>query len=105
VPGDGPPPPSRWPERDPVAAARLGRARAVLAEIAETHSVPTENLLVPDVVRRLAWSPPEPADAGGVAAYLRQAGARSWQIELTATGLAEAMTATVTDDAATPDTP
>jgi ribonuclease D len=105
VPGDGPPPPSRWAERDPVAAARLGRARAVLAEIATTHSLPTENLLVPDVVRRLAWSPPEPADTNGVAAYLRSAGARSWQIELTAAGLAEAMTVTVADDAAVPEKP
>jgi ribonuclease D len=88
-----------------VAAARLGRARAVLAEIATTHSLPTENLLVPDVVRRLAWSPPEPADTNGVAAYLRSAGARSWQIELTAAGLAEAMTVTVADDAAVPEKP
>ena len=45
--GDGPPPPNRWPDRDPVAAARLGRARAALAELAETHDVPVENLLTP----------------------------------------------------------
>jgi ribonuclease D len=95
VPGDGPPPPNRWPERDPVAAARLGRARAELSRIAETHSLPTENLLSPDVVRRLSWSPPEPADADSVAAYLRGAGARSWQVDLSAAALAEAMIATV----------
>jgi ribonuclease D len=105
VPGDGPPPPNRWPERDPVAAARLGRARAVLTEIAEVHSLPTENLLAPDVVRRLSWSPPDPADSGGVAAYLRGAGARSWQIDLTSAGLAEAMTATPADEPAEPAGP
>jgi ribonuclease D len=107
VPGDGPPPPNRWPERDPVAAARLGRARAVLSEIAEAHSLPTENLLAPDVVRRLSWAPPEPADADAVAAYLRAAGARTWQIELTTPGLVEAMVATVEADTETetePDT-
>jgi ribonuclease D len=103
VPGDGPPPPNRWPERDPVAAARLGRARAVLTEIAAAHSLPTENLLAPDVVRRLSWTPPEPADADTVAAYLHAAGARSWQIELTAAGLADAMAATVEEPAVLPE--
>jgi ribonuclease D len=98
VPGDGPPPPNRWPERDPVAAARLGRARAVLGEIAEAHSLPTENLLAPDVVRRLSWTPPEPADADSVAAYLRGAGARSWQVELTTPGLVEAMAAAAIEE-------
>ncbi|HEX3907312.1 MAG TPA: ribonuclease D [Mycobacteriales bacterium] len=98
VPGDGPPPPSRWPDRDPIAAARLARARAALAGIAEAHNLPAENLLTPDVVRRLSWSPPEPADVDTVAAYLRHAGARSWQIDLTAGPLAEAMTATAAPD-------
>jgi ribonuclease D len=98
VPGDGPPPPSRWPERDPAAAARLSRARATLTAIAEAHSLPTENLLSPDAVRRLSWSPPDPADTDAVAAYLRGAGARNWQITLTAAGLADAMTATAETD-------
>jgi ribonuclease D len=91
VPGDGPPPPSRWPDRDPAAAARLGRARTALSEIAEANALPVENLLTPDLVRRLCWLPPEPADAAGVASYLREGGARSWQIGLSADALAEAM--------------
>jgi ribonuclease D len=98
IPGDGPPPPSRWPDRDPVAAARLARARAALAEIAATHTLPAENLLTPDLVRRLSWSPPEPADDETVAAHLRHAGARNWQIALTAGPLAQAMTATAEPD-------
>ncbi len=69
--GDGPPPPSRWPDRDPVAAARLGRARAALAELAETHNIPVENLLTPDLVRRLAWSPPS-TDVDGVSRLTSQ---------------------------------
>jgi ribonuclease D len=88
--GDGPPPPSRWPDRDPVAAARLGRARAALAELAETHNMPVENLLTPDLVRRLAWSPPS-TERDDVATYLRDGGARPWQIELTAGPLSAAM--------------
>jgi ribonuclease D len=88
--GDGPPPPSRWPDRDPVAAARLGRARAALTELAENHSIPVENLLTPDLVRRLAWSPPA-TDIDGVSDYLRNGGARNWQIALTAGPLSIAM--------------
>jgi ribonuclease D len=88
--GDGPPPPSRWPDRDPAAAARLGRARTALAEIAEAHTVPVENLLSPDLVRRLAWSPPS-TEGGDVTGYLRDGGAREWQIGLTAGPLSAAM--------------
>jgi ribonuclease D len=88
--GDGPPPPSRWPDRDPIAAGRLARARTALTELSETHSIPVENLLTPDLVRRLAWSPPS-TDPVGVADYLRAGGAREWQIGLTAGPLSAAM--------------
>jgi ribonuclease D len=90
IAGDGPPPASRWPDRDPIAAARLARARAALAEIAENNNLPVENLLTPDLVRRLAWSPPT-TDTEGVTAYLRAGGAREWQVGLTAAALSRAM--------------
>jgi ribonuclease D len=93
LPGDGPPPASRWPDRDPVAAARLARARAAVGAIATEHGLPVENLLAPDLVRRLAWSPPDPLGADTVAAALRAGGARSWQVALTADALAEAFEA------------
>ena len=74
-----------------LVAAEL--ARAALATLSERHAVPVENLLSPDLVRRLMWSPPEQRDAGTVAAALRAGGAREWQIELTRDLLAEAVTA------------
>ena len=49
-----------------------------------------ENLLTPDLLRRLAWSPPG-SDPTSVAAYLRAGGAREWQIQLIAAPLAPAM--------------
>src|SRR5690606_39158451 len=55
--GDGPPPPRTWPDRDPAAAARLTAARAAVTEISLDHHVPVENLLQPDLLRRLAWDP------------------------------------------------
>jgi ribonuclease D len=92
-PGDGPPPVNRWADRDPAAAARLTVARAGLARVSEQWSVPVENVLSPDLMRRLLWSPPSPADADAVAAVLRAGGAREWQVELTRDLLTEAIAA------------
>jgi ribonuclease D len=89
-PHDGPPPPSRWADKDPVAAARLAAARTALTEIAERHTLPLENLLQPDLVRRTLWQPPEDTSATGIGAALRAGGARDWQINLTGEAIAEA---------------
>lgn len=91
-PQNGPPPASRWARRKPEAAARLEAARAGLAELSERVSVPTENLVTPDVVRRLCWDW-QPADdtAAAVDAFLRDAQARRWQRELVVPVLAAAL--------------
>jgi ribonuclease D len=91
LPADGPPPARIWPERDPAAAARLGASRSALTALAVEHSLPVENLLSPDTVRRLAWSPPEVLDAASIEAFLQAHGARSWQIRLTLPVLTESM--------------
>jgi ribonuclease D len=59
--------------------------------LAAEHTLPTENLLAPDSIRRLAWSPPEPLDVESVTAALRSFGARPWQIALTAEPLSKAL--------------
>lgn len=91
IPGDGPPPAHRWAERDPKAAERLTAARAVVAAIADEHTMPTENLLQPDAVRRLAWSPPAETSPEAVAHMLGELGARPWQISLVAVPLAKSL--------------
>ena len=88
---DGPPPAHRWPERDPAAARRLAAVRAVVTALAESLSVPAENLLHPDAVRRVAWKPPEPQTPEAIAAQLAGYGARPWQVELTAEPVAAAL--------------
>jgi ribonuclease D len=88
---EGPPPPHRWPERDPAAAARLGRCREVVTGLAAVHRLPPENLISPDYVRRLAWSPPEEIGPETVAQTLRGFGARSWQVGLISDDLAAAL--------------
>jgi ribonuclease D len=90
-PLDGPPPTHRWQERDPAAARRLAAVRTVVAALADEHTVPAENLLPPDVVRRLAWQPPDPPDLDAVAADLAAHGARPWQVELTALPISRAL--------------
>jgi ribonuclease D len=90
-PPEGPPPTHRWQERDPAAARRLAAVRTVVAALADEHTVPAENLLPPDVVRRLSWQPPEPPDPDAVAADLAAHGARPWQVELTALPISKAL--------------
>ncbi len=88
---DGPPPTSRWHDRDPAAAARLNAVRNVLNGIAEANALPVENLLLPDLVRRLCWQPPEECGPERVAEVLGERGARQWQVELTAAAIADAL--------------
>lgn len=89
--GDGPPAANRWAERDPVAARRLARVRAVVSALAEELHMPAENLVQPEAVRRLAWTPPSPLDAQTVADALRASGARAWQVSRVAGPLAEVL--------------
>ena len=88
---DGPPPPHRWAEKDPAAAARLTRCRRVVTETAAAHRLPPENLITPDYVRRLAWEPPEEVTPESVRQTLAYLGARPWQTDLIAALLAAAL--------------
>jgi len=89
--GDSVPPARAWPDRDPEAAARLAAARAALAEISAQVQVPVENLVLPELVRKLCWSPPSNTDAAGVGDFLAAGGARPWQVELAAGPLSGAL--------------
>jgi ribonuclease D len=92
-PLNGPPPPARWSRRKPEAAERLEAARNALSELSQRVSVPTENLLTPDTVRRLCWDWQPVEDIGStVEEFLVQAKARQWQRELTVPVLTEALT-------------
>lgn len=91
-PSNGPPPASRWARRKPEAAVRLEAARAELTELAQQVSVPVENLLSPELVRRLCWDWQDTEDpAAAVEAFLRTSTARQWQCELAVPVLARAL--------------
>jgi len=92
---NGPPPAVRWSRRKPEAAARLDAARAGLAELSEHWSVPAENLVTPELVRRLCWDWTERRVTAEVAPLvdelLRDGGARVWQRKLVVPVLAAAL--------------
>ncbi|KIP91964.1 ribonuclease D [Microbacterium sp. MEJ108Y] len=100
VPSDTLPPPRAWSDRNPEADARLKAARPVVEATAEELGMPTENLLTPDHLRRVAWDVPgtTPEAIGDALAEL---GARPWQIAQTAQKIADAFV----EAAQTPDEP
>jgi ribonuclease D len=91
VRSDSPPPARAWADRDPAAAARLVAARSALGEFAEAHAIPVENLLSPDFLRRMLWTPPPEATPESISAGLRKLGARPWQIDIAAPIIEEAI--------------
>lgn len=99
VRSDEPPPPRFWKNRRPDSAARLKAARAAVQQTADELSMPAENLLMPDTLRRVAWEPTAPTPEA-VEDVLREREARPWQIAATAQRIA---TAFVEADQADPE--
>jgi ribonuclease D len=90
--GDGPPQPRMWKDKRPEAADRLAAARIGLGVLVETLSVPAENLLQPDALRRACWEY-QGGGEGWIRTFLASRGARPWQIDLCAPVLAAAFEA------------
>jgi ribonuclease D len=85
------------PGRSRLSVEVDGGDRAVVVGTAETYRLPPENLISPDYVRRLAWSPPDEISAQTVSDTLRGFGARNWQVGLIANQLAAVLPAPLTD--------
>ena len=88
---DSLPPIKIWRERFPEKYAPLTHAKARLLAKAEELSIPLENLLTPEYIRRICWNAPK----GEVARDLATLGARSWQIEIAAPILESALLETI----------
>lgn len=91
IASDALPPVKAWETKRPAAAARLKAFKPAMADLAAHHNMPTENLLVPEHLRRLAWDPPSDPTSAAVGQALIELGARSWQVGLAAPALAELM--------------
>jgi ribonuclease D len=77
-----------WAQKFPEAAARLAAGRETLARVAEQQHMPLENLLSPEILRRLCWQPPAETTEAAYANRMLELGARPWQTVLTAPVLA-----------------
>jgi ribonuclease D len=84
---DALPPIKLWRERFPEKYAPLTHARFHLGEKAIALSIPLENLISPELVRRICWSPPETSVHDALLAL----GARRWQAEIVAPILTSAL--------------
>ncbi len=60
--------------------------------------MPTENLLTPETLRRLAWAPPAETTAEAIGEALAQLGARPWQIDQTSQVIADSFVASLNAD-------
>ena len=78
-----------WRDKFPEKYAPLSHARFNLAQRAEELSIPLENLISPELVRRICWSPPTTGTS--VESALIALGARRWQASLAAPLLESAL--------------
>jgi ribonuclease D len=83
------PPTKSWADRNPLAGARWAIARPELMALADRMGMPVENLMTPEVIRRVLWEPPDPVMA--LRDALASEGARPWQIEAVVPILEEAI--------------
>lgn len=89
------PPIKIWRDKFPEKFAPYTHARKAIENLSALHSIPVENLISPELVRRIAWSPPAQStvmrDEEAVRSALLTLGARAWQIDLVASAIADAL--------------
>ncbi len=87
-----------WRERFPLAFARLSHARFRVGEAAQGLSMPTENLISPELIRKICWLSQSDAllidNPSRVDEKLTELGARLWQRNKVAAIIASALTET-----------
>jgi len=94
VPSQGLPPIKIWKDKNPLGYARLTHARGKIAELSTEIEIPAENLITPELVRKICWALPEVDQSQYekfVADELVKLGARPWQINQVAPLIASAL--------------
>jgi ribonuclease D len=79
-----------WVNKFPEADRRLRLAKAALVELSEKNTVPLENLLTPEILRQLSFTPPAELNLNSISQKMIELGARSWQTKLTSAAVVEA---------------
>lgn len=96
--GDGMPPPKIWRDKFPIAYIHYQHARLLLGAVSEALKIPLENLISPELVRRVTFNEGKEQiykDANDrksfVEAALTAGSARQWQIRLSVEPLTNAL--------------
>ena len=89
------PPLKLWRERFADKYAPLTHARFAVESVAQELSIPAENLISPEVIRRICWAPPADSlqnlNVDAVCEAMLNLGARQWQVEVVAPLVAAAL--------------
>lgn len=95
--GDSLPAPRIWREKFPIANAQLQHVRRNLTEISEKYSIPQENLLSPEILKRVIFDSGKEevmsyseSQVSEIRSKLRELGARNWQVDIVADAIARA---------------
>ncbi len=103
------PPIKLWRERFPEKYAPLTHARFAIETLAQELFIPVENLISPEIIRRICWAPPVAStstlDVTGVSEAMAKLGARSWQIDIVAPSVAAALLEREAREIPVPDAP
>ena len=89
------PPLKLWRERFADKYAPLTHARFAVESVAQELSIPAENLISPEIIRRICWAPPADSlqnlNVDAVCEAMLNLGARQWQVEVVAPLVAAAL--------------
>ena len=89
------PPLKLWRERFADKYAPLTHARFAVETIAQELSIPAENLISPEIIRRICWAPPADSlqnlNVVAVSKAMLDLGARQWQVDVVAPLVAAAL--------------
>ncbi|MFM7030559.1 MAG: HRDC domain-containing protein [Micrococcales bacterium] len=91
MPATGIPNHRNWANKFPEAEARLNALKPVVEKCRDELQMPLENVLTPDLMRQLAWEPPQQRTVEAIAEFLKNLGARPWQVEQVSAGFAAAI--------------
>lgn len=89
------PPLKLWRERFADRFAPLTHARFAVETVAKELSIPAENLISPEIIRRICWAPPmdstQRRNVEAVSTAMLGLGARQWQVDVVAPLVASAL--------------
>lgn len=89
------PPLKLWREKFAEKYAPLTHARFAVESVAHEFVIPAENLISPEIIRRICWAPPsgslEKLNVGAVSKAMLDLGARQWQVDVVAPLVATAL--------------